>query len=146
MTNCNSYLSSSNFFEIQQLYTERNVVQIMFLNEIINLLKFSSCCLIISMLSGLFFWSSWKVVKAGISQLRRLHQIPCSKCVFFTGDYRLKCTVHPSKALSEDALNCLDFEPMTCRYPCCTKKLSHHSKLLKPSGNITAKKIRFLSR
>lgn len=114
--------------------------------EIVNLLKFSSCCLIISMLSGLFFWSSWKVVKAGIFQLRRLHQVPCSNCVFFTGDYRLKCTVHPSKALSEDALNCLDFEPMTSRYPCCTKKLSHQSELLKTSRNITAKRLRFFSR
>lgn len=114
--------------------------------EIVNLLKFSSCCLIISTLSGLFFWNLWKVVKAGISQLKRLHQVPCSGCVFFTGDYRLKCTVHPSKALSEDALNCLDFEPMTSQYPCGNKRLSHHSELLKTSRKITAKKLRFFSR
>lgn len=118
----------------------------MFLSEIGNLLKFSSCCLILSILSSLFAWHFWKVVKAGVAQLRRLHQIPCSGCVFFTRDYRLKCTVHPSKALSEDALNCLDFEPMTSRYPCCTKKLSHCSELLKPSGNVTAKRLRFFSR
>lgn len=54
----------------------------MFVSEIVNLLKSASCCLIISGLSGLFFWNFWKVVKAGISQLRRLHQVPCSQCVF----------------------------------------------------------------
>ena len=42
----------------------------------------------------------------GISYVRRLHQIPCSRCIFFTGDYRLKCTVHPYNALTETALNC----------------------------------------
>lgn len=34
-------------------------------------------------------------VRDGYIRLRRLHQIPCSRCAFFTGDYRLKCTVHP---------------------------------------------------
>ncbi|WP_205127386.1 hypothetical protein [Okeania hirsuta] len=47
----------------------------------------------------------------GISYVRRLHQIPCSRCIFFTGDYRLKCTVHPYNALTETALNCSDYEP-----------------------------------
>jgi hypothetical protein len=118
-------------------------VQIIFLSEIVNLLKFSICCLLISILSSLFIWSFWKVIKAGFFQLRRLHQVPCSKCVFFTGDYRLKCTVHPSKALSEEALNCLDFEPMTSQYPGCAKKFAHHSELLKSPGNLTAKRLRF---
>ncbi|NEN90769.1 MAG: hypothetical protein F6K48_18375 [Okeania sp. SIO3H1] len=47
----------------------------------------------------------------GISYVKRLHQIPCSRCTFFTGDYRLKCTVHPYNALTETALNCSDYEP-----------------------------------
>ena len=42
--------------------------------------------------------------------LSKLHQIPCARCAFFTRDYRLKCTVHPSKALTEEAINCLDYE------------------------------------
>jgi len=49
--------------------------------------------------------------KSGISYVKRLHQIPCSRCTFFTGDYRLKCTVHPYSALTETALNCSDYEP-----------------------------------
>ena len=49
--------------------------------------------------------------KSGINYVKRLHQIPCSRCTFFTGDYRLKCTVHPYSALTETALNCTDYEP-----------------------------------
>ncbi len=46
----------------------------------------------------------------GINYVKRLHQIPCSRCTFFTGDYRLKCTVHPYSALTETAINCSDYE------------------------------------
>ncbi len=46
----------------------------------------------------------------GIIYLKRLHQIPCSRCTFFTGDYHLKCTVHPYSALTETAVNCSDYE------------------------------------
>lgn len=40
----------------------------------------------------------------------RMHQVPCSQCQYFTQDYFLKCTVHPHRALSEDAIGCRDFE------------------------------------
>ena len=51
----------------------------------------------------------------GKQHLQKLHDIPCSGCDFFTNDYRLKCTVHPTKACSEDAIDCLDFEAKTKR-------------------------------
>ncbi|MEB3884716.1 hypothetical protein LKE08_14890 [Lyngbya sp. CCY1209] len=55
-------------------------------------------------------------VKEGLDRLKKLHQIPCSRCAFFTGDYRLKCTIHPCKALSEEAIGCLDYEAIApCR-------------------------------
>jgi len=57
-----------------------------------------------------FFLSICFVLHDGIAQLKRLHQIPCSRCAFFTGDYRLKCTAHPCKALSEQAIGCSDYE------------------------------------
>ena len=72
---------------------------------------------------AIFFISFWVVLmiifsfsvvsafKQGAEQLKRLHQIPCYKCDFFTNDFRLKCTVHPIKACSEEALGCPDFEP-----------------------------------
>lgn len=43
--------------------------------------------------------------------------MPCSRCAFFTGSYHLKCTVHPCKALSEEAIGCLDYEPMPSKKP-----------------------------
>jgi hypothetical protein len=51
-----------------------------------------------------------KALKEGIIYLKKLHQIPCSRCVFFTGDYHLKCTVNPLTAMSETAIACRDFE------------------------------------
>jgi len=53
----------------------------------------------------------WTTTRDGVETLKQLHQIPCANCQFFTGDYHLKCTVHPSEALSEAAINCLDYWP-----------------------------------
>lgn len=93
------------------------------------------CPIVICSLFVIFCLSVCAAIRDGITQLRRLHQVPCSKCAFFTGDYRLKCTVHPSKALSEEALGCLDYEPVTSSprsiplgSPCfCSKKSLHHT-------------------
>lgn len=59
--------------------------------------------------------SLWTAVRDGVSNARRLHQIPCANCEFFTGDYHLKCTVRPSSALSEAAIGCTDYEPIISR-------------------------------
>lgn len=55
--------------------------------------------------------SSGVALVEGWKHLRRLHQVPCSRCIYFTGDYNLKCTVRPCSALTETAIGCLDFEP-----------------------------------
>ena len=59
----------------------------------------------------LLFWSAFQTITKGITRFKKLHEIPCSNCTFFTNDYHLKCTVHPSRALSEDAIGCRNFEP-----------------------------------
>jgi hypothetical protein len=69
------------------------------------LLSFCAWMLVFSSL-----WKTWKMIKNNLTYLKRIHRIPCVNCVYFTGDYRLKCTVHPHKALTEEALNCQDFE------------------------------------
>ncbi|TVP69771.1 MAG: hypothetical protein EA342_02765 [Leptolyngbya sp. LCM1.Bin17] len=46
----------------------------------------------------------------GIRRLRRLHQIPCYRCRFYTGSPYLKCPVHPIDAGSEVAITCQDYE------------------------------------
>jgi hypothetical protein len=48
----------------------------------------------------------------GVKQLRRLHQIPCDRCLYNTGSPYLRCPVHPLAAFSEDAIYCRDFEPV----------------------------------
>jgi hypothetical protein len=42
--------------------------------------------------------------------LKRLHQIPCDRCAFYTGEHNLKCTVHPYKAFREEAIECVDYK------------------------------------
>ncbi|MCS6959552.1 MAG: hypothetical protein RMK91_05825 [Pseudanabaenaceae cyanobacterium SKYGB_i_bin29] len=68
---------------------------------------------------NLAFWSIvatvlygyWRSLRSSWQWVREHHRIPCSRCVYFTGNYRLKCTVHPCSALSPQAINCPDFEP-----------------------------------
>lgn len=69
-------------------------------------------CLWVSMVL-MFIVSVLQALKHGTNNLKKLHQIPCSKCDFFTNDYRLKCTLHPMKACTEEAINCFDFEAKT---------------------------------
>lgn len=59
-----------------------------------------------------FVWTLWDAFQKGLTHLQRLHQIPCHCCVFFTGEYNLKCTVHPCKALNEAAIGCPDYKPV----------------------------------
>jgi hypothetical protein len=47
----------------------------------------------------------------GVKRLRRLHQIPCDRCLYNTGSPYLRCPVHPLAAFSEEAICCRDFEP-----------------------------------
>ncbi len=58
---------------------------------------------------GLCSWSLISCIMDVITQAKKMHQIPCSKCRFFTGDYRLKCTVNPSVANTEQAIDCGDY-------------------------------------
>jgi hypothetical protein len=59
-----------------------------------------------------FLWSFWNSLLQGWADLQRLHQIPCSSCAFFTGEYYLKCTIRPRDALTKAAIDCLDYEPV----------------------------------
>jgi len=59
---------------------------------------------------GMAALSIWSTARAAADNAYRMHQIPCTSCQFYTGDYRLKCTVHPQSALSERAIDCRDYE------------------------------------
>lgn len=60
-------------------------------------------------LIGLVLQSLYLAIHDAIVTIRTLCQIPCANCQFFTGNYYLKCTVHPTYALTERAINCRDF-------------------------------------
>lgn len=49
--------------------------------------------------------------KDGIVTTNRFKQVPCRNCRFFSNNNHLKCAVHPSTALTEQALNCSDYCP-----------------------------------
>ncbi|MEM9004762.1 MAG: hypothetical protein AAGE59_14720 [Cyanobacteria bacterium P01_F01_bin.86] len=54
-------------------------------------------------------WSLWTAIRDSVKRAHRMHQIPCSQCQYFSGNYLLKCPVHPGEALSEEAIGCPDF-------------------------------------
>ena len=67
------------------------------------------CVGIWTLISAYIFWRLIAIATKAFNHLKRLHQIPCSQCAYFTGDYRLKCTVNPMIVMSETAIDCRDF-------------------------------------
>lgn len=72
-------------------------------------------------LGPICFVLAWSIVAMGIWQViatardsvqraKTMHRIPCSDCAFFTNQAVLKCPLHPTTALSEEAIGCMDFE------------------------------------
>jgi hypothetical protein len=59
---------------------------------------------------GLGGWSVWSAVRDSIARAQQMHRVPCAGCRYFSGDYHLKCPIHPRTALSEAAIDCPDFE------------------------------------
>ncbi len=83
------------------------------------------CCTVWTLVSIFSCWRLIAIANKAVRHLRRLHQIPCSNCAYFTGDYRLKCTVHPTVAMSETAIGCRDF---SCRHDCPINSNSYQPK------------------
>ncbi|MCX7592732.1 MAG: hypothetical protein N2235_03010 [Fischerella sp.] len=65
------------------------------------------------MLMILVAWSLWTATRDSLKIAQKMHQIPCASCQYFTDDHRLKCTVHPSIANTEEAINCIDYQAKT---------------------------------
>ncbi|MDB9525105.1 hypothetical protein PN498_03830 [Oscillatoria sp. CS-180] len=62
-------------------------------------------------------WSLWAMLRDGVQRAKLMHQIPCSRCQYFSGNYLLKCPLHPREALSEAAISCRDFESVGLERP-----------------------------
>jgi hypothetical protein len=95
--------------------------------------------MVATLLCAFFAWvmliitlaSIYTTVSKGVKHVTRLHQIPCHNCDFFTNDYRLKCTLHPMIACTEEAIACRDFEFKT---DCCNSCQKNPRKALKISS------------
>jgi hypothetical protein len=61
----------------------------------------------------LFVLYFWYAVRTVVETARAMHRIPCAHCQFFTHSYCLKCTVHPYTALTEAAIDCSDYLPVS---------------------------------
>jgi hypothetical protein len=57
----------------------------------------------------------WRMFTEGTAHARLLHQIPCANCQYFSGDYTLKCALHPTQAGTLDAISCGDFAAKAAR-------------------------------
>ena len=59
----------------------------------------------------MLIWSLWSAIRDTVTRAKKMHQIPCTNCQFFTNNYRMKCTVQPYIANTEKAIDCCDYRP-----------------------------------
>lgn len=57
----------------------------------------------------LLAWSLSRALRDTWRRAKRMHRVPCSRCMYFTDDYRLKCAVRPQVANTEAAIGCPDY-------------------------------------
>ncbi|WP_013323373.1 hypothetical protein [Gloeothece verrucosa] len=51
----------------------------------------------------------WMAIRDSVARAKKMHQIPCPTCQYFTNDHRLKCTIKPIIANTENAIGCSDY-------------------------------------
>ena len=56
-------------------------------------------------------WTLVSAIADLIKRAKQMHRIPCTNCQYFTNDHRLKCTVQPHLASTEQAVSCPDYRP-----------------------------------
>ena len=64
--------------------------------------------------AAIFFIISkkWTVARnKRVVNIKKLNQVPCKNCQYFSGNHYLKCAVHPAIAFTEDAIDCSDYCP-----------------------------------
>jgi hypothetical protein len=54
-------------------------------------------------------WTLYSALRDSYAVAKRMHEIPCANCQYFTNDYRLKCPVQPTIANTEQAILCSDY-------------------------------------
>lgn len=80
-----------------------------------------------------FFLAVLFALQDGIQRLRRLHQIPCDRCRYYTGNQHRRCPVNPLAAFAEEAIHCRDYEAAS-RQPNCFPLALLKSKITDPKS------------
>jgi hypothetical protein len=104
-------LSQNNVYEVTQIEAQQDAAQV---NGI-------SAPHVAIALGSLGLFMIFTVIFIAISKFRaiapnelflkfkRSHQIPCRNCRYFSGNFYLRCAVHPSNVLTEKAVDCADY-------------------------------------
>ncbi len=53
----------------------------------------------------------WTVARQSMFTIKYLNRVPCRNCQFYKNNPYLPCAVHPSTALTAQAINCSDYLP-----------------------------------
>ncbi|MBE9116104.1 hypothetical protein IQ249_09375 [Lusitaniella coriacea LEGE 07157] len=56
-------------------------------------------------------WGLISMARDATTTAKRMHEVPCTTCRFFTDNYHLKCSVQPTIAETEEAIGCRDYSP-----------------------------------
>ncbi|MDF5709109.1 MAG: hypothetical protein PUP90_15940 [Nostoc sp. S4] len=89
---------------------------ISFLIHVIQPLLVPICFVVAWAVIILIILNLWTAARDSVTTAKQMHQIPCTGCQYFTDNYRLKCTVRPSVANTEEAIDCSDYQPKTNPY------------------------------
>lgn len=82
---------------------------LLFLLHTIQMILVPLCFLLAWVFILILAWTLWSSVQEVIHRTHKMHQIPCANCQFFTNNHRLKCTLQPTIANTEQAINCSDY-------------------------------------
>lgn len=67
-------------------------------------------CFVVAWILPIFLiWTLGSAMRDTVNRAQQMHKIPCTSCQFFTDNYRLKCTVQPFIANTEQAIDCSDY-------------------------------------
>ncbi|MBZ8183170.1 hypothetical protein [Oscillatoria salina] len=77
--------------------------------EIVEPVLVPICFVFAWVLVVVFSWTIIMATRDTIAKAKQMHEIPCTKCQFFTNDRHLKCTVQPKIANTEQAIECSDY-------------------------------------
>ena len=116
-TSINNSFQKTNLIEIQLVKAEPEVTpshgakqqQTATPDKILFWLPFSLMAFL--MIAAFRLSNARKVTQHRLTSAKALAQVPCKKCQYFKNNPYLKCAIHPTTALTEEAINCSDYSP-----------------------------------